>query len=35
MGWVHTAQDPIEVRLNQIIEEIEKTCRPAIQEVVQ
>jgi hypothetical protein len=35
MGWVHTAQDPIEVRLNQIIEDIEKTCRPAIQELVQ
>jgi hypothetical protein len=35
MGWVHTAQDPIEVRLNQIIEDIEKTCRPVIQEVVQ
>ena len=35
MGWVHTAQDPMEVRLNQIIEEIEQTCRPAIQEVVQ
>jgi hypothetical protein len=35
MGWVHTAQDPIEVRLNQIIEDIEKTCRPAIQEFAQ
>jgi hypothetical protein len=35
MGWMHTAQDPIEVRLNQIIEDIEKTCRPAIQELVQ
>jgi hypothetical protein len=35
MGLVHTAQDPIEARLNQIIEDIEKTCRPAIQELVQ
>jgi hypothetical protein len=33
MGWVPTAQDPIELRLNQIIDDIEKTCRPAIQEL--
>jgi hypothetical protein len=33
MGWVHTAHDPIEVRLNQLIVGIEEICRPVIQEV--
>ena len=33
MGWVHTESDPIEARLDQIIDEIERTCRPVIEDM--
>ncbi len=33
MGWVHTEQDPIETRLNQLTVGIEEICRPVIQKI--
>jgi len=33
MGWLHAAQDPIDMRINQIIDVVELICRPVIQDV--